>query len=29
MHEDPKSSRRMRAMFDWLVDGLTAYVRAV
>jgi len=29
MHEDLKSSRRMRAMFDWLVDGLTAYVRAV
>jgi DNA-binding transcriptional LysR family regulator len=28
MHEDLKSSRRMRAMFDWLVDGLTAYVRS-
>jgi len=27
MHEDLKSSRRMRAMFDCLVDGLTAYVR--
>jgi DNA-binding transcriptional LysR family regulator len=27
MHEDLKSSRRMRAMFDWLVDGLTDYVR--
>ena len=28
MHEDLKSSRRMRLMFDWLVDGLTAYVRS-
>jgi len=28
MHEDLKSSRRMRAMFDWLVDGLTDYVRS-
>jgi DNA-binding transcriptional LysR family regulator len=28
MHEDLKSSRRMRAMFDWLVEGLTAYVRS-
>ncbi|HUO13087.1 MAG TPA: LysR family transcriptional regulator [Caulobacteraceae bacterium] len=27
MHEDLKTSRRMRLMFDWLVDGLTAYVR--
>jgi DNA-binding transcriptional LysR family regulator len=27
MHEDLKASRRMRAMFDWLVEGLTAYVR--
>jgi DNA-binding transcriptional LysR family regulator len=27
MHEDLKSNRRMRLMFDWLVDGLTAYVR--
>ncbi|HEY1752686.1 MAG TPA: LysR family transcriptional regulator [Caulobacteraceae bacterium] len=27
MHEDLKASRCMRAMFDWLVDGLTAYVR--
>jgi DNA-binding transcriptional LysR family regulator len=27
MHEDLKSSRRMRAMFDWLVDGLSDYVR--
>ena len=26
MHEDLKSSRRMRLMFDWLVDGLAAYV---
>lgn len=25
MHEDLKSSRRMRAMFDHLVEGLTAY----
>jgi DNA-binding transcriptional LysR family regulator len=28
MHEDLKSSRRMRLMFDWLVEGLGAYVRA-
>jgi DNA-binding transcriptional LysR family regulator len=28
MHEDLKSSRRMRLMFDWLVEGLTAYVRS-
>jgi DNA-binding transcriptional LysR family regulator len=28
MHEDLKSSRRMRAMFDWLVAGLTEYVRS-
>jgi DNA-binding transcriptional LysR family regulator len=28
MHEDLKTSRRMRLMFDWLVDGLTAYVRS-
>jgi len=28
MHEDLKSSRRMRAMFDWLVEGLSAYVRS-
>jgi DNA-binding transcriptional LysR family regulator len=27
MHEDLKTSRRMRLMFDWLVEGLTAYVR--
>jgi DNA-binding transcriptional LysR family regulator len=27
MHEDLKSSRRMRLMFDWLVEGLSAYVR--
>jgi len=27
MHEDLKSSRRMRAMFDCLVEGLTEYVR--
>jgi DNA-binding transcriptional LysR family regulator len=26
MHEDLRASRRMRAMFDWLVEGLTAYV---
>lgn len=26
MHEDLKASRRMRAMFDHLVDGLSAYV---
>lgn len=29
MHEDLKSSRRMRLMFDWLVEGLTTYVRSV
>jgi DNA-binding transcriptional LysR family regulator len=28
MHEDLKSSRRMRLMFDWLVEGLTDYVRS-
>jgi DNA-binding transcriptional LysR family regulator len=28
MHEDLKSSRRMRLMFDWLVDGLTEYVKS-
>jgi DNA-binding transcriptional LysR family regulator len=28
MHEDLKSSRRMRLMFDWLVEGLSAYVRS-
>jgi DNA-binding transcriptional LysR family regulator len=28
MHEDLKSSRRMRLMFDWLVDGLGEYVRS-
>jgi len=28
MHEDLKSSRRMRLMFDWLVEGLAAYVRS-
>ncbi|HEY3694338.1 LysR family transcriptional regulator [Phenylobacterium sp.] len=27
MHEDLKTSRRMRLMFDWLVDGLGRYVR--
>jgi DNA-binding transcriptional LysR family regulator len=27
MHEDLKSSRRMRLMFDWLVEGLSEYVR--
>ena len=26
MHEDLKSSRRMRLMFDHLVEGLKAYV---
>ena len=26
MHEDLKSSRRMRLMFDWLVEGLVAYI---
>jgi DNA-binding transcriptional LysR family regulator len=29
MHEDLKLSRRMRLMFDWLVEGLSAYVRSV
>ncbi len=28
MHEDLKTSRRMRLMFDWLVEGLTDYVRS-
>jgi DNA-binding transcriptional LysR family regulator len=28
MHEDLKTSRRMRLMFDWLVEGLSAYVRS-
>ena len=28
MHEDLKSSRRMRLMFDCLVEGLTEYVRS-
>jgi DNA-binding transcriptional LysR family regulator len=28
MHEDLKSSRRMRLIFDWLVDGLTAFIRS-
>ena len=28
MHEDLKSSRRMRLMFDWLVEGLTDFVRS-
>ncbi|HEY3798221.1 MAG TPA: LysR family transcriptional regulator [Caulobacteraceae bacterium] len=28
MHEDLKASRRMRLIFDWLVEGLTAYVRS-
>ncbi|MGH6955042.1 MAG: LysR family transcriptional regulator [Caulobacteraceae bacterium] len=27
MHEDLKASRRMRLMFDWLVAGLSTYVR--
>ena len=27
MHEDLKTSRRMRLMFDWLVEGLGQYVR--
>lgn len=27
MHENLRASRRMRAMFDHLVDGVTAYVR--
>jgi DNA-binding transcriptional LysR family regulator len=28
MHEDLKTSRRMRLMFDWLVEGLVAYARS-
>jgi DNA-binding transcriptional LysR family regulator len=28
MHEDLKASRRMRLMFDWLVDALGEYVRS-
>ncbi|HXQ15825.1 MAG TPA: LysR family transcriptional regulator [Caulobacteraceae bacterium] len=28
MHEDLKASRRMRLMFDWLVEGLGEYVRS-
>jgi len=28
MHEDLKSVRRMRLMFDWLVEGLGKYVRS-
>jgi hypothetical protein len=28
MHEDLKTSRRMRLMFDWLVEGLGEYVRS-
>jgi DNA-binding transcriptional LysR family regulator len=28
MHEDLKSSRRMRLMFDWLAEGLSAYVKS-
>jgi hypothetical protein len=27
MHENLRASRRMRAMFDHLVDGVTAYTR--
>jgi DNA-binding transcriptional LysR family regulator len=27
MHENLRASRRMRAMFDHLVDGMTAYTR--
>ena len=27
MHEDLKTSRRMRLTFDWLIDGLEDYVR--
>jgi DNA-binding transcriptional LysR family regulator len=27
MHENLRGSRRMRAMFDHLVEGVTAYVR--
>jgi DNA-binding transcriptional LysR family regulator len=29
MHEDLKSVRRMRLMFDWLVEGLGEYVRNI
>ena len=28
MHEDLKTSRRMRLMFDWLAEGLGKYVRS-
>ncbi len=28
MHEDLKASRRMRLMFDWLVEGFSAYVNS-
>jgi DNA-binding transcriptional LysR family regulator len=28
MHEDLKTSRRMRLMFDWLVEGLGEFVRS-
>jgi hypothetical protein len=28
MHEDLKSNRRMRLMFDHLVEGMKAYVSA-
>ena len=28
MHEDLKTSRRMRLMFDWLVEGLGEYLRS-
>jgi DNA-binding transcriptional LysR family regulator len=28
MHEDLKTSRRMRLMFDWLVEGLSDYLRS-
>ena len=28
MHEDLKTSRRMRLMFDWLVEALSEYVRS-
>ena len=28
MHEDLKTSRRMRLTFDWLVEGLGGYVRS-
>jgi DNA-binding transcriptional LysR family regulator len=28
MHEDLRTSRRMRLMFDWLVEGLGEYVRS-